>query len=411
MTDGLRVNGRQFEHHLADLAKIGAIEGGGVCRLAFSEADKRGRDYVERRMRELGLTIRIDGIGNLLGIRPGREAGPLVLAGSHVDTVGTGGRYDGAAGVIAALEVVDALNAAAVRTRLPVGVIVFANEEGARFTTDMMGSLVVRGDLSVEAARGKRDRDGISVGEAMDRVGYAGPDTLTGLDIRAYLELHIEQGPILEQTGDTIGVVEAVQGLTWVSLRIRGAAAHAGATPIDMRRDAGLAAARIVQFARDLSSRIDGQRATVGALTLTPNIVNVVAGQADLMVDLRNPDADRLEEARDRLNDFLVQVAAEEQVEIDEAIEAHVPPVRFDPAVVSEVAAAAGALGFRTRRMVSGAGHDAQILASRYPAAMIFVPSRGGVSHNVQEYSSPQALEAGANVLLQAVLSLAGPGE
>lgn len=406
MLVNLRANAARLQHHLDQLARIGARATGGVCRLAFSAEDKQGRDYIETRMRSLGLAVRIDRIGNILGVRPGASAGPLVLAGSHVDTVGTAGRFDGSVGVIGALEAIETLNDANVSTGRPIGVVAFANEEGARFMPDMMGSLVFRGDLRVDDARSRVDRDGISVGEAIDRTGYAGTDDFADVAVRSYLELHIEQGPILENANTTIGVVEAVQGLTWITFTLAGATAHAGATPIEMRRDAGLVAAAIVQYARTLSHEIDGQRATVGSLSLSPNIVNVVAEHARVTVDLRNPDAGRLAMAEERLLRFVADTAAAERVTVSHITDVSVPPVRFDSVVVRHVQDAATALGYRSMRMVSGAGHDAQILAAKYPAAMIFVPSRGGISHNVTEFTSTGDLEAGANVLLHSLLAL-----
>ena len=404
----LRVNAARLQHHLDQLARIGALPNGGVCRLAFSAEDKQGRDYIEARMRSLGLAVQIDRIGNILGTRRGARTGPLVLAGSHVDTVGTAGRFDGSVGVIGALEVIETLNDAVVSTGHPIGVIAFANEEGARFVPDMMGSLVFRGDLQLGDARSLVDRDGVSVGEAIDRTGYASTNDFTDVDVRAYLELHIEQGPILENANMTIGVVEAVQGLTWITFTLTGATAHAGATPIDMRRDAGYVAAAIVQYARTLSHEIEGQRATVGSLSLSPNIVNVVAEHARVTVDLRNPDADRLTMAEEHLLRFVAATALAERVTVSHTVDVRVPPVRFDPLVVGHVQDAAAALGYRSMRLVSGAGHDAQILARKFPAAMIFVPSRGGISHNVTEFTSTTDLEAGANVLLHALLALAG---
>jgi len=403
----LRVNAARLQHHLDQLARIGALPNGGVCRLAFSAEDKQGRDYIEARMRSLGLAVQIDRIGNILGTRRGARTGPLVLAGSHVDTVGTAGRFDGSVGVIGALEVIETLNDAVVSTGHPIGVIAFANEEGARFVPDMMGSLVFRGDLQLGDARSRVDRDGVSVGEAIDRTGYASTNDFTDVDVRAYLELHIEQGPILENANMTIGVVEAVQGLTWITFTLTGATAHAGATPIDMRRDAGYVAAAIVQYARTLSHEIEGQRATVGSLSLSPNIVNVVAEHARVTVDLRNPDADRLTMAEEHLLRFVAATALAERVTVSHTVDVRVPPVRFDPLVVGHVQDAAAALGYRSMRLVSGAGHDAQILARKFPAAMIFVPSRGGISHNVTEFTSTTDLEAGANVLLHALLALA----
>jgi N-carbamoyl-L-amino-acid hydrolase len=407
MRHAIRINQARFQHHLDALSRIGTTGDGGVCRLAFSPDDKCGRDYVEARMRALGMTVRIDRIGNLLGVRDGSGDGPIVLAGSHVDTVGAAGRFDGSVGVLGALEAIETLNEAGVTTESSIGVMAFANEEGARFTPDMMGSLVMRGDLSIEDARRRVDASGISVGQALDETGFAGDDDFAGLGVKAYLELHIEQGPILEQAGVTIGVVEAVQGLTWITYVLDGAAAHAGATPIEMRRDAGYVAAQIVAFARQLSGEIEGQRVTVGLMSLAPNIVNVVAGHARVTVDFRNPDANRLAEAVRRMHAFVEEAARAERVTVAHTVDVAVAPARFDPRLVDVVRRSATGLGHETMPMVSGAGHDAQILASTYPAAMIFVPSRGGISHNPAEFTSTEDLAAGANVLLQVLLELA----
>lgn len=405
---GPRVNEERLWRQIEALALVGGRPDGGVCRLAFSEADKAGRDFVEARMRALGLEVRIDRIGNIAGIRRGSREAPIVLAGSHTDTVATGGRFDGAAGVLAALEAIETMNEAGIRTGSPVGVISFVNEEGARYVPDMMGSLVLRGDLSVETARKSVDAAGVSVGAAIDGTGYAGSDDLSDLDIGCYLELHVEQGPILEREGAAIGVVETVQGIKWLDVQLAGAAAHAGATPMSMRRDAALVAAEIVRHARHLAATIEDQRATVGALTLSPNIVNVVAEEARLTVDLRNPDRERLERAEAEMRAFVAAAAGRERVEARMTMLADVPPVRFGPTLVGVIEESAAALGYRSRRMMSGAGHDAQIMAGRWPAAMIFVPSRNGISHNVSEYTAASELAAGANVLLHAMMRIAG---
>jgi len=406
MHESLRVNGSRLERRLEELARIGALESGGVCRLAFSPADKAGRNYVEGRMRSLGLEVRIDAIGNLMGIRPGREPGPVAVCGSHTDTVGTGGRYDGATGVLAGLEVMETLNEAGITTQRPLAVISFVNEEGARFMPDMMGSLFVRGDLGIGQARAVIGIDGTSVGSNLDDDTFPGSDDFHGFSFGSYLELHIEQGPVLESEGIQIGVVEGVQGIRWIELNLEGAAAHAGATPIEMRRDAGYVAGAIAQYARRLSLEIDAQRATVGFLSLYPNLVNVVAEQARLTVDLRNPDSARLGEAERRLHDFVEQTAALERVRVRSEKRVDVAPVVFDARIVGIVEAKARVLGVSSRRMISGAGHDAQIMAGLCPAAMIFVPSSGGISHNVREYTSAADIECGANVLLHTLLEL-----
>jgi N-carbamoyl-L-amino-acid hydrolase len=403
----LRINGRRLQERIAALGCIGALAGGGVCRLAFSRADKQARDHVEALMRQLRLEVHIDRIGNIAGVRQGEQAGAVVLAGSHIDTVGSAGMLDGSYGVMAALEAVETLNEACVRTRRPVAVMAFVNEEGARFMPDMMGSLIFRGDLSVEDARSITGIDGTTIGENIDRTGFAGDEPPGALPVHRYVELHIEQGPILEKEGCTIGVVEGVQGILWLAYTLRGATAHAGTTPVELRRDAAYVAGAVVQFVRRLALEIEGQCATVGSITLQPNLVNVVAEEARITVDLRNPDSGRLRMAAERLHAFVLETARAERVEVDRQIRVNVPPVSFDPSVIETVAAAAEGLGFRSRRMISGAGHDAQIMASVCRTGMIFVPSRGGLSHSIREDTAPEDLESGANVLLHTVLSLA----
>jgi len=402
----LRINGRRLQEQIAALGRIGALPGGGVCRLAFSPADKEARDRIEDRMRHLGLEVHIDRIGNIAGVRRGEQPGPAVLAGSHIDTVGTAGLLDGSYGVLAALEAVETLNEAGARTRKPLAVMAFVNEEGARFMPDMMGSLIFRGDLSVEDARRITGIDGTTIGENIDRTGFAGPELPGALPVHCYVELHIEQGPVLESEGRTIGVVEGVQGILWLAYTLRGATAHAGTTPLEMRRDAAYVAAAVVHHARRLALEIEGQRATVGAITLAPNLVNVVAEEARVTVDLRNPDSGRLRMAAEKLHDLVLETARAERVEVERQTRVNVPPVSFDPSIVETVEAAAAGLGYGSRRMLSGAGHDAQIMASVCPAGMIFVPSRGGLSHSTREHTAPENLEAGANVLLHTLLSL-----
>jgi N-carbamoyl-L-amino-acid hydrolase len=302
----------------------------------------------------------------------------------------------------------EVLNEARITTRRPLAVINFVNEEGARFMPDMMGSLVLRGDLRVEEVRRISGIDGTLVGKDLDRFGFAGDDDFGKHAIGCYVELHIEQGPVLEQENMNIGVVEGVQGIRWIAFTLRGAAAHAGSTPIHLRHDAAYVAGEIVRCARRFSLEIEGQRATVGSLTLSPNLVNVVAEEARLTVDLRNPDGARLGQAEDELYRFVNQTAAAEGVLVEHEKRVDVAPVAFDGRMVHAVDASAHSLGYSAMRMISGAGHDAQIMAKVCPTAMIFVPSHAGISHNITEYTAPEDIERGANVLLHTLLSLAG---
>ena len=405
----MRIDISRLMTRLDELAKIGSIPGNGVCRLAFSKEDKAGRDYIAHLMHNLGLHVSIDKVGNILGVRSGRKTGPMVLSGSHTDTVATGGRFDGSLGVLAALEVIEQLNEEGIETAQPIGIISFVNEEGVRFMPDMMGSLFLRGDLSVEEVRQIEGVDGTTIGENLDSLTYAGNADFSTLDIGQFVELHIEQGPLLETEGLDIGVVERVQGICWLEFTFEGTANHAGTTPMSMRHDAGFVAGALTGEVRKIVSEIGGeQRATVGSIRLLPNLINVIAKQAIVTVDLRNPDGDQLDLAEQAVLAAADRIAADEGVQVSHRKLADVAPVSFDSSCVDAVSRAAESLGYKNRRMISGAGHDAQILAGKYPAAMIFVPSRNGISHNVAEYTTPEHIEAGANVLLHTILDLAG---
>jgi len=406
------MNPKLSDRHLLDtldaLAGIGAIEGGGCARLALTDEDRAGRDLVVGWMKALGLEVRIDAIGNVIGLRAGRENLAPVMTGSHIDTVRTGGRYDGNYGVLAGLEVVRALNAANVTTRRPIAVAFFTNEEGARFQPDMMGSLVYAGGIGLNEAYAAADKDGVAVGDELRRIGYLGSTLPGALRPHAFLELHIEQGPILDEEKVRIGVVESVQGISWIEYTVTGVSNHAGTTPMRLRRDAGYLAASVNLFARRLAWEMGGhQVATVGALSLRPNLINVVPNRAVFTVDLRNTDEAKLKEAEARVAEHIVEVAAAERVEVEAKVLARFEPVIFDAGLVDRVEHHAKALSLSTRRMPSGAGHDAQMMQRICPTAMIFVPSIAGLSHNVKEHTEATDLVAGAEVLLNLVLELA----
>ena len=408
MHTNLRVNAERLLGRIEDLGRIGAIEGGGVCRLALGGEDKAGRDLVVRWMREAGLKVTVDRIGNVVGVRPGRGEGPPVMTGSHIDTVRTGGRYDGNLGVLAGLEVVETLNDAAIETEHPVAVAFFTNEEGARFAPDMMGSLVFVGGLSAEDALATTGIDGATVGDCLREIGYDGPAACGHPSVRAFIELHVEQGPVLEAEGIAIGAVDGVQGISWTEYTIEGVSNHAGTTPMRLRHDAGYAAAAIANEVRNIAREMGGdQVGTVGALDLQPNLVNVVPNRAVMTVDLRNTDEALLRRAEQRLAAFVAELAAAEGVAITSRRLARFEPVDFDPGLVDRIERTARARGHSVKRMPSGAGHDAQMLARVCPTAMIFVPSVGGISHNVNEYTKDSDIEAGANLLLSVLRDLA----
>ncbi|MEE2768201.1 MAG: Zn-dependent hydrolase [Actinomycetota bacterium] len=407
MTDGLRTNGDRLLQRIEELATVGSIDGGGSCRLALTDEDRAGRDLVVTWMHDLGLEVSVDGIGNVVAVRPGRVDGPPTMTGSHIDTVRTGGRYDGNLGVLAGLEVIETLEENDLETEHPLAVAFFTDEEGSRFPPDMLGSLVYVGGLGLEEALDVHGIDGAVVGQELDRIGYRGTAPCPGPAPWAFVELHIEQGPVLEAAETTIGAVTGVQGISWTEFTIDGQSNHAGTTPMHLRHDAGYAAAAITTHVRSIAlSMGDGQVATVGRLDLHPDLVNVVAGSASLTVDLRNTDETLLVTAEENLAAFVADLAAKEGVSINGRQLVRFEPVDFDPRVIDTVSRIADELGHSVQTIPSGAGHDAQMMARVCPTGMIFVPSRGGISHNPAEHTDPADLIAGCDVLLQTMLAL-----
>lgn len=405
----LRVDRDRLLRRIGALAEVGPIPGGGVCRLALTDEDRAGRDLVVGWMKELGLTVHVDPIGNVVGVLPGATSDEVVMTGSHIDTVRTGGRYDGNLGVLAGLEVIACMRDAGIQPARSVAIAFFTNEEGARFAPDMMGSAVYTGVLSLDAALATKGIDGTTVAENLDRIGYRGTSPLGGIMPVRYAELHVEQGPVLEREGFTIGAVEGVQGISWTELTIGGVSNHAGTTPMSMRCDAGYVAAEITTFVRRLAREIGHpQVATVGMLTLRPNLVNVVPNQAVMTLDLRHTDEATLKDAEARTFAFVDEIVKREGVTLSKRPLARFEPVAFDAGVVDEVEQIANRLGHRVMRLPSGAGHDAQMFAPRCPTGMIFVPSQGGISHNVKEHTSLEDLGAGADVLLELLVGWAG---
>jgi N-carbamoyl-L-amino-acid hydrolase len=359
-------------------------------------------------MQDLGLDVHVDAMGNVVARYGDSDLAPVMM-GSHIDTVESGGRYDGNLGVLAGLEVIETLIAAHVKPQRALAVAFFTNEEGARFAPDMLGSLTYVGGLPLEEALDITCSGGAKVGAELRRIGYAGPHPCPGPVPHAYVELHIEQGPVLEAAGTDIGVVEGVQGISWQELVVEGQANHAGTTPMLMRHDAGYAAAALAAFVRELALDLGPpQVGTVGSLNLHPDLVNVVASQARLTVDLRNTDEAVLRHAEDRLATYVEALAEREGVRISSRPLARFAPVTFDPGIAGLVEETASRMGHTTLRLPSGAGHDAQMLARVCPSGMVFVPSVAGISHNPAEYTSPGAITAGADVLLHVVLALAG---
>ena len=404
----LKINYDRLKSKLDRLATIGATPQGGVRRLALSDEDKLGRDQVVEWMLDLGLDIETDQIGNILAISKGRKDLQPVMTGSHIDTVYNGGNLDGNLGVLAGLEIIEVLKESSIETLRPLAVGVFTNEEGARFQPDMMGSLVYAGGYDLDTALSTKDNQGVILGEELKRIGYDGSMRCGKIVPHSFVELHIEQGPILEAENITIGAVENLQGISWTDVSITGQANHAGTTPMHLRYDAGYCAALLATFVHDLANEIgEGQVATVGVIELKPNIINVVPSCARVTVDLRNANNELLTEAEKRLTAFLGELEGEHNIQVLAKKLVRFEPVRFSQRIVEVIESASTALNHSHRRMTSGAGHDAQMMSRLCPAAMIFTPSIEGISHNPKEATNEADLIAGANVLLHTLVQLA----
>jgi N-carbamoyl-L-amino-acid hydrolase len=406
--NSLRVNGERLWHSLMELARIGATAKGGVKRLALTDLDRQGRDRFVGWAREAAMETRVDAIGNLFARRPGLEAdAPPVVMGSHLDSQPSGGKFDGAYGVLAGLEVIRTLNDAGIHTRAPLEVAAWTNEEGSRFTPTMMGSGVFAGVHPLEHVLAQKDLDGISVQQALEKVGYAG--TAPAHKVGAYFEAHIEQGPVLEATRTTIGVVQGALGQRWFDVTVTGQDAHAGPTPMETRRDALLAASRLVlEVNRIATSFPDYARGTVGQMQVKPNSRNVIPGEVRMSTEFRNARDSTLSAMVEAYRASVQAIEKECRVTIEVQEVVYFPPSEFAPELVGSVREAARALGLSHCDIVSGAGHDAVHLARVAPTAMIFVPCEGGISHNEIESATPEDLMAGCNVLLYAVLARAG---
>ncbi|MEO1051488.1 MAG: Zn-dependent hydrolase [Bacteroidota bacterium] len=407
----ISINVERLMKRMMDMSQIGAIDGGGVCRLALTDEDQQSRELFKVWMQEAGLEITIDEIGNMFGRTPHASSLDPIVIGSHLDTVGTGGKYDGSLGVLAALEVIDTIKDRGLTLERPIMLANFTNEEGVRFVPDMMGSFALKQPEVLQSLLDAKAMDDNSktVGSELSRIGYKGAQKLEHFKAHAFIELHIEQGPILEHEKQQIGIVEKVQGISWTELIINGVANHAGTTPMSMRKDAGFVASSINYFVRKMALEMgDSQVATVGITEFEPNLINVVPQRVRMTVDLRNTDETKLVEAEERLLQYVNELIHSEGVSIESKRLVRFQPVDFDPQMILLGETVANELGYSNRRMYSGAGHDAQMMAALCPSTMIFIPSKDGISHNVNEYSTPEDIEAGANVLLNMVLQLAG---
>jgi len=402
------INAGRLWRSLMELARIGATDKGGVRRLTLTDDDRRGRDQFVAWCREAGLSVETDGIGNIFGRRAGAEPGALPVAiGSHLDSQPSGGKFDGAYGVMAGLEVVRTLNDAGIRTRAPLEVVSWTNEEGSRFVPTLMGSGVYAGIHRLEEILDHKDVDGTSVQDALNRIGYAGNAKPHALG--AYFEAHIEQGPVLEQTQTTIGVVAGALGQRWFDVAIAGQDSHAGPTPMETRKDALLAASRLVLEVNRIATTFpDYARGTVGFMQVKPNSRNVVPGEVRMTVDLRNAKDATLSGMKQELNRSIALVEKQTRVKITLEEVVYFPPSEFAPELVDSVREGSRQFGYSHRDIVSGAAHDAVYMARIAPTAMVFVPCEGGISHNEIENARTEDIAAGCNVLLHAVLARAG---
>lgn len=405
----IRVNQERLWQSLMDMAKIGATEKGGSCRLALTDLDKQGRDLFVRWCKEAGCTVAVDRMGNIFARRPGRnpDLAPVVT-GSHLDTQPTGGKFDGVYGVLAGLEVVRTLNDHGYETDAPIEVTVWTNEEGSRFAPSMTASGVFAGAYTEEYAHAIADDQGKTMGEELKRIGYLGDRPCGGQKFRAFFEAHIEQGPILEAEKRTIGVVIGAQGQRWFDVTITGQEAHAGTTPMPRRHDALLGAARLVDRINAIAlAHAPHGVSTVGVLRVSPASRNTIPGKVHFTVDLRHPGDEALARMKDSLEAALSAVCGELGLAHELKQVVHTKPVVFDGDCVDAVRKAAGACGFGSMEIVSGAGHDACHINRVAPTGMIFVPCADGISHNEVESATPQDLAAGCDVLLRAMLERA----
>lgn len=407
----LTINGERLWNSLMEMAKIGATEKGGVCRLALTDLDKESRDLFIRWCEEAGCSIRIDKMGNIFARREGRDNSLApVLTGSHLDSQPTGGRFDGVYGVLAGLEVMRSLKDAGYETEAPVEVAVWTNEEGSRFAPAMISSGVFASVFDLDYSLNRADSDGKTMGEELARIGYDGPDepTIEGHPVAAYFEAHIEQGPILEEEDLTIGVVTDAQGQRWYEINLTGVEAHAGPTPMNIRKDALLGAARIVEAVNRIG--LENQPyacATVGMLESYPNSRNVIPGKVFMTVDLRHPDDEVLAKMDVEFQQAANKIADDIGLELELDPFWYYAPIKFEQSCIDAVRAGVEVGGYTHRDMVSGAGHDACYLSKVTPTAMIFIPCIDGISHNEVEDAKPEWVEAGGQVLLQAMITKA----
>jgi beta-ureidopropionase / N-carbamoyl-L-amino-acid hydrolase len=405
MIPNLSIDPQHLWDMLMQTARFGGTPKGGIKRLTVSDEDKLVRDWFKAQCEALGCTVYVDEVGNMFAVRPGKDNTMLPIAmGSHLDTQPTGGKFDGVLGVLGALEAMKTLHRAGYETNAPVAIINWTNEEGSRFAPAMLCSGVYAGVFTPEFAWSREDRNGITLGDELVRIGYKGDEKAGDRKFQAMFELHIEQGPILEDTGTMIGVVEGVQGMRWYEVNVTGQDAHTGATPMYLRKNALLGSARMIDRIDAIGHAYKDAVATVGLIENKPNSRNVIPGEVFFTVDLRHPDDATLDKMEEDFRSALAEVMPALKLTYEEKRIWSSPAVKFDPTLIECVKNGASKSGQSMRPMVSGAGHDAAYTNRKMPTTMIFVPCAGGISHNEAESTSLEECAAGAQVLLNAVL-------
>ena len=405
----IKVNGDRLWDSLMEMAKIGATEKGGVCRLALTDEDKTARDLYVEWCEAAGCTVELDEMGNIFARRPGKDNSlPAVCTGSHIDSQPTGGKYDGIYGVLAGLEVIRTLNDLNYQTNAPIEISAWTNEEGSRFAPAMIGSGVFGGEFTLEQGLACEDREGNTIGEELKRIGYAGSTKCGERKIGAFFEAHIEQGPILEAENKTIGVVQGVQGIRWFEIEVTGMESHAGTTPMERRKDALVGVSNMITEAHRIgnANTPDG-RTTIGYMEVNPNSTNVIPGRVFFRADIRHPDAEILDNMENEFHNFCKNTADQLKLKLNFQRIWYSEPVAFDKKCIEAVQEAADTLGLDNRKITSGAGHDAVYVSRVAPTAMIFIPCEDGISHNEIEEAAPHDLAAGCDVLLNAMISRA----
>jgi len=409
MTQNLTINGERLWDSLMSMGELGGTAAGGCNRQALTDLDKQGRDLFVQWCREAGCEIRVDAMGNIFARRPGKDSSlPAVATGSHLDTQPTGGKFDGVYGVLAGLEVMRSLNEHKVETQAPIEVVVWTNEEGARFSPAMIGSAVWCGEFSLEYGHDRKDKNGCTIGGELERIGYAGEEPCEPSSMSQFIEVHIEQGPILEAEQLQIGVVQGVQGMHWYDLTITGSPVHAGPTPMDSRKDPFMAFHRVVSELYEMVAEYGpDSRLTFGDIKAEPGARNTVPEKLVVAVDLRHPDQKILDQMDERFRAIAAENCEKLELACDIRDEWRSPAVSFASDCIDAVLSSVEQLNYPFKSMFSGAGHDSVYVSRVVPTSMIFIPCKDGISHNEAEFAEPKDIEAGANVLLHSLVALA----